>query len=146
MRSIVLALGNCSTRRCAGNSLETVNLCKSQREKSSHACTLIIPFMNESTRYTNSDSFVLNLVHMIDDRMTLLDPVEELCLFASKKTLARWVSLSRPLCDLRRRDRFLGIVGVLYGQWHHGKSAEVKKKTHSIQTREHAQHPYPSQK
>ncbi|MEQ2305263.1 hypothetical protein AMECASPLE_036013 [Ameca splendens] len=36
--------------------------------------------MNESTgytRYTNSDSFVLISVHMIDDRMTLSDPVEE---------------------------------------------------------------------
>ncbi|MEQ2173373.1 hypothetical protein GOODEAATRI_031488 [Goodea atripinnis] len=55
--------------------------------------------------------------------MTLSDPVEELCLFASKETLARWVSLSRSLCDLRRRDRTIGKVGVLNGQWHHGKSA-----------------------
>ncbi|MED6253207.1 hypothetical protein ATANTOWER_024251 [Ataeniobius toweri] len=29
---------------------------------------------------------------MIDDRMTLLDPVEELCLFASKETLAHCAS------------------------------------------------------
>ncbi|MEQ2194095.1 hypothetical protein XENOCAPTIV_023176 [Xenoophorus captivus] len=47
--------------------------------------------MNESTGYTDSDSFVLILVHMIDDHMTLSDPVEELCLFASKETSERCV-------------------------------------------------------
>ncbi|MEQ2296160.1 hypothetical protein AMECASPLE_022150 [Ameca splendens] len=47
--------------------------------------------MNESTGYTDSNSFVLNSVHMIDDRMTPLDPVEELCLFDCKETLARCV-------------------------------------------------------
>ncbi|MEQ2289351.1 hypothetical protein AMECASPLE_032048 [Ameca splendens] len=48
---------------------------------------------------------------------------EELCPFACKETLARCVSLSRPLGDPRRRDRYLGKVVVLYGQWHHGKFA-----------------------
>ncbi|MEQ2246460.1 hypothetical protein ILYODFUR_038710 [Ilyodon furcidens] len=42
---------------------------------------------------------------------------------ASKETLARWVSLSRSLCDPRRRDRSIGKVGVLYRQWCHWKFA-----------------------
>ncbi|MED6240814.1 hypothetical protein ATANTOWER_028612 [Ataeniobius toweri] len=50
----------------------------------------------------------LNFVHMIRDRMTLLDPIEELCLSASKEALARCVSLSRPQGDPRRRDRLVG--------------------------------------
>ncbi|MEQ2253841.1 hypothetical protein ILYODFUR_036652 [Ilyodon furcidens] len=48
--------------------------------------------MNEYTDYTDSNSSVLNFVHMIGDRITLLDPVEELCFFASKETLARCAS------------------------------------------------------
>ncbi|MEQ2285990.1 hypothetical protein AMECASPLE_037611 [Ameca splendens] len=54
--------------------LETVRFCRSQREQSSNACTLISPFMSEFTGYTDSDSFTY-LVHMINDRMTLSDPV-----------------------------------------------------------------------
>ncbi|KAK5615432.1 hypothetical protein CRENBAI_001151 [Crenichthys baileyi] len=67
--------------------------------------------------------FKRHKMHMIDDRMTLSDPVGELCLFASKETLVRCASVSRPLCDPRRRDRTIGKVGVLYG--HHGKSAVI---------------------
>ncbi|MED6276032.1 hypothetical protein CHARACLAT_032828 [Characodon lateralis] len=63
--------------------------------------------------------------------MTPSDPVEELCLFTSKETLARCVSLSRSLCDPRRGDRTIGKVGVLCGQWHHGKSA-VPPSPHPI--------------
>ncbi|MEQ2170467.1 hypothetical protein GOODEAATRI_000549 [Goodea atripinnis] len=76
--------------------------------------------MNKSTRYTNTDSFVLNSVHLIDDRMTPLDPVEELCLFASKETLARCASLSRPLGDPGRRDQLVG-EGCSYtvASWEH---------------------------
>ncbi|MEQ2198992.1 hypothetical protein XENOCAPTIV_022059 [Xenoophorus captivus] len=65
--------------------------------------------MNESTGYTYSDSFVLILVHMIDDRMTLL----ELCLFASKETLARCASPVPVPQRSSGRERFLG-KGVLY--------------------------------
>ncbi|MEQ2170016.1 hypothetical protein GOODEAATRI_030927 [Goodea atripinnis] len=41
--------------------------------------------MSESTGYTDSDSFVLILVHMIDDRMTLSDPVEEFVFLPVKR-------------------------------------------------------------
>ncbi|MEQ2312650.1 hypothetical protein AMECASPLE_033340, partial [Ameca splendens] len=34
----------------------------------------------------------LNFVNMIADSLTLLDPVDELCLFVSKETLARCAS------------------------------------------------------
>ncbi|MEQ2183582.1 hypothetical protein GOODEAATRI_034242 [Goodea atripinnis] len=78
--------------------------------------------MYESTRYTNSDSFVLILLHMIDDRMTLSDPVEELCLFARKETLVRCASPVPVLQGSSGRERFLGKGVLLYGQWHHGKS------------------------
>ncbi|MEQ2231179.1 hypothetical protein ILYODFUR_036879 [Ilyodon furcidens] len=43
--------------------------------KVSNSYTLISPFMNENTGYTDSISFYLTL-HMIGDRMTSLDPVE----------------------------------------------------------------------
>ncbi|MEQ2312135.1 hypothetical protein AMECASPLE_027787 [Ameca splendens] len=58
---------------------------------------------------------------MIDDRMTLLDPVEELCLFASKETLARF---SPPIPMITGgRDRLVGEGVFLFRQWHHGNSA-----------------------
>ncbi|MEQ2245969.1 hypothetical protein ILYODFUR_033573 [Ilyodon furcidens] len=60
-------------------------------------------------------------LHMIDDRMTLLDPVEELCLFASKETLAR---CSPPIPMITGgRDRLVGEGVLLFRQWHHGNSA-----------------------
>ncbi|MEQ2304787.1 hypothetical protein AMECASPLE_030936, partial [Ameca splendens] len=62
-------------------------------------------------------------LHMIDERMTLLDPVEELCLSASKETSVR--CLSDPGTTKRNsgRERTIGKGVLLYSQWHHGKSA-----------------------
>ncbi|MEQ2250364.1 hypothetical protein ILYODFUR_039246 [Ilyodon furcidens] len=97
-------LGFVETAPLQGILWNTVCFCRSQRESQARRVPYF-PFMNESTEYKDSDSFVLILVHMTDDRMTLSDPVKELCLFASKETLARWVSLSRPLCDPCRRGR-----------------------------------------
>ncbi|MEQ2229471.1 hypothetical protein ILYODFUR_019060 [Ilyodon furcidens] len=78
--------------------------------------------MNESTGYTNSDSFALILVHMIDDCMTLSDPVEELRLFASKETLARCLS-GQPHSRVRMEEAgcsksgaFIWTVTVRYKQ------------------------------
>ncbi|MED6238028.1 hypothetical protein ATANTOWER_004887 [Ataeniobius toweri] len=68
--------------------------------------------MNESTRYTNSDSFVLNSVHMIDGHLTLSDPVEELCLFASKETLVRCLS-GQPRSGVRMEEIGLLERGAL---------------------------------
>ncbi|MEQ2159057.1 hypothetical protein GOODEAATRI_018581 [Goodea atripinnis] len=62
-------------------------------------------------------------LHMIDDRMTLLDPVEELCLFTSKETSARCLSDPGPTKRNSGRDRSIGKGVLLYSQWHHGKSA-----------------------
>ncbi|MEQ2223390.1 hypothetical protein ILYODFUR_036313 [Ilyodon furcidens] len=71
--------------------------------------------MNEYTGYTDSNSSVLNFVHMIGDRMTLLDPVEEFfCLQADIRALSL---LSRSSPAWKRLVPWEG--GVL----HHGKSA-----------------------
>ncbi|MEQ2300436.1 hypothetical protein AMECASPLE_025426 [Ameca splendens] len=59
---------------------------------------------------------------MIGDHVTLLDPVEELCLFASNEKLARWAS-PVPVVTVVEEIEPLERWGVLYGQWHHGKSA-----------------------
>ncbi|MEQ2297344.1 hypothetical protein AMECASPLE_033817 [Ameca splendens] len=59
---------------------------------------------------------------MIDDRMTLSDPVEELCLFACKETLAHCASPVPVPQRSSGRERFLGKGVLLYSQWCHGKS------------------------
>ncbi|MED6267991.1 MAD2 mitotic arrest deficient-like 1 [Characodon lateralis] len=51
---------------------------------------------------------------MIDDRLTPLDPVEELCLFASKETLARWASPG-PVITVVEEIASLGRWGFCTG-------------------------------
>ncbi|MEQ2242691.1 hypothetical protein ILYODFUR_038632 [Ilyodon furcidens] len=62
-------------------------------------------------------------LHMIDDLMTLLDPVEEFMSFGQQRHQRAGPLLTGPSGRLCGRGRLVGEEVLLFRQRHHGKSA-----------------------
>ncbi|MEQ2251489.1 hypothetical protein ILYODFUR_011420 [Ilyodon furcidens] len=64
------------------------------------------------------------ILHMIDDCMTSLDPVEEFISVCQQRDIsALFLSDPSPAKRNSGRDRLVGEGVFLFRQWHHGKSA-----------------------
>ncbi|MEQ2316664.1 hypothetical protein AMECASPLE_034801 [Ameca splendens] len=76
--------------------------------------------MNENTGYTDNTSYLS--LHMIDDRMTSLDPVGEFMSVCQQRH-QRALFPSYPDENRLGRGRLVGEGVLLFRQRHHGKSA-----------------------
>ncbi|MEQ2280879.1 hypothetical protein AMECASPLE_024706 [Ameca splendens] len=64
-------------------------------------------------------------LHMIDDRMTSLDPVEEFMFACHQRDISALVSPIRSLSKAVWKRADAATAVLLFGQWRHRKSAVI---------------------